>query len=106
MMKGRSRPLGGGGRIYGRSENADGDRPETSEAQGQRAPLAFTENRPRQKHLNPQKSVRDLGMNPQSQECDGRSRDAPDGTPCEPRLEEETQRSGNAAVDWVLQVPL
>lgn len=66
--------------VYGRKEDAVGDRPETSEAQGQRVPLTSPENRPRQKHLNPQKSVRDLGMNPQSQECDGRSRDAPDGT--------------------------
>lgn len=43
---------------------------QTYEASGQRVPLAFPENRPRQKHLNPRKSVRDLGMNPQSQECD------------------------------------
>ena len=68
------------GAVYSRSEDADGDRPETAEAQGQRVPLAFPENRPRQKYLNPRKSVRDLGMNPQSQECDGRSRDAPDRT--------------------------
>ena len=39
--------------VNGRREDADGDRPETSEAQGQRVPLTSPENRPRQKHLNP-----------------------------------------------------
>ena len=41
------------GVVNGRREDADGDRPETSEAQGQRVPLTSPENRPRQKHLNP-----------------------------------------------------
>ena len=66
--------------VDSRNEDADGGRPETSEAQGRRVPLASPKDRLCQKHLNPQKSTRDLGMNPWSQEGHRRNGDAPEGT--------------------------